>query len=275
MQETLLLRLQLAHVKLAYIDQGQGEPLVFVHGSWDDHHSWDAVTSSLGGNYRTITYDRRGHSASTSIAQQGSVLEDISDALELIETLNLHNVHLVGHSYGATIALAAAAFRPESIKSVFVHEPPLFSILNKTDAEKELVRQYTERMTQAAAMIEAGEIEKAARLFFEKVAFGAGSWHTLFDESARRTALINADTWLDQYRDPDRLALNLNNLSNFKGAITISAGSQSLPIYPQVAKRIAESYPRVRIEAIAGAGHAAHISHPKQFAALLKKHLST
>ena len=41
---------------------GDGPPVVFVHGSWGDHHNWDLVVPEIAATNRTLTYDRRGHS---------------------------------------------------------------------------------------------------------------------------------------------------------------------------------------------------------------------
>jgi pimeloyl-ACP methyl ester carboxylesterase len=66
-------------VKIFYELTGDsGEPLVLVHGSWIDHHNWDAVVPSLARSFRVLTYDRRGHSQSERPASPGSILEDYS-----------------------------------------------------------------------------------------------------------------------------------------------------------------------------------------------------
>ncbi len=44
--------------------QGEGEPLVLVHGSWVDHFNWQGVAPGLAGSFRVLTYYRRGHSQS-------------------------------------------------------------------------------------------------------------------------------------------------------------------------------------------------------------------
>ena len=60
-------------VDLFHAVSGSGEPLVLVHGSWIDHHSWDAVVPALSESFRVVAYDRRGDSASERPAGQGSV----------------------------------------------------------------------------------------------------------------------------------------------------------------------------------------------------------
>src|SRR5690606_28529816 len=69
--------------------KGEGTPIVFVHGSWDDHHSWMPVAELLSTKIKNpvILYDRRGHSASTPDKQQGTISQDVNDALLLIQKL--------------------------------------------------------------------------------------------------------------------------------------------------------------------------------------------
>src|SRR5574338_744446 len=102
-----------------------GAPLVMVHGSWGDHHNWDAVVPELAKSFRVMTYDRRGHSQSERPAGQGSLDEDVADLAELIGSNGLAPVHVIGNSGGAIVSLKLAAFRPELLASLVVHEPPL------------------------------------------------------------------------------------------------------------------------------------------------------
>lgn len=59
-------------VELFYDVRGAGEPLVLVHGSWGDHHSWDPVVAPLSASFEVVVYDRRGHSQSERPAGRGA-----------------------------------------------------------------------------------------------------------------------------------------------------------------------------------------------------------
>src|SRR3712207_6033996 len=108
---------------LYYEETGTGEPIVLVHGSWSDAATWALLVPELATRFRVIAYDRRGHSRSTAGPGPGSRREDEDDLAALIEALGVAPVHVVGNSYGSSIALGLAARRPELLRSVAVHEP--------------------------------------------------------------------------------------------------------------------------------------------------------
>src|SRR3954454_21462698 len=125
---------QVNGVNLFFEVHGDGEPVVLVHGSWVDTTSWDQVVEGLAASFRVLIYDRRGHSKSERLQQQGSMDEDGDDLADLLEMLSFAPAHVVANSLGGNIALRLAARRPELFKSMTCHEPPLFSLL-KHDPE--------------------------------------------------------------------------------------------------------------------------------------------
>ncbi len=86
---------------------GEGPPVVLVHGSWGDHHNWDLVVAGLARTFRTLTYDRRGHSQSERLASQGSIEEDVADLALLMTSHDVAPAHIVGNSFGGSIVSEA------------------------------------------------------------------------------------------------------------------------------------------------------------------------
>lgn len=265
-------RVDLGPVSLAWRDEGSGtESVLCIHGSWDDHGSWDGVVQALAGDFRIIRYDRRGHSASTAPPGQGRLGEDVEDAADLLAALGIEAAHVIGHSYGATIAIMLAARFPARVRSLMLHEPPVFALLAGDESEV-LRAEAAGLMKQAAELLTRGETEEGARLFIERVAFGEGAWDTLFDGAARAAILNNAHTWLDQFYDPERLAVDVGALADFHGPITMSTGTTTLPAYTAVVERIAARLPAMNVAPVDG-GHGAHISHPRCFAEAFRGHM--
>ena len=124
------------HLHIAPPD-GDGEPLVLVHGGWTDHTTFDAIAGPLAGSFRLIRYDRRGHTLSRD-ARAGAPTPrrtDEDDLAAIVEALAPGGAHLFGTSYGASIVLALAARRPELVRSVVAHEPPLMSLTPDPEVE--------------------------------------------------------------------------------------------------------------------------------------------
>jgi len=270
-----LTRVDIGEVQLATrVLKGDQGVLLFIHGSFDDHHTWLPLTRALVGTGHTmVVYDRRGHSASTDVAGQGTIRQDADDAAALIERLGLGRVNVVGHSYGAGLAVLLAAQRPELVSSLYLHEPPAFALLTGSPELDELAGQARAVARESAALLAAGRVEEGTAYFTEHMAFGAGSWSELFDDQARATMVANSDTWLDQSRDPERLAVDVAALNAFDGPVTFSVGSRTLPSFAAVTAEMRRLVPGASSATIEGAGHGAPTSHPDELAAAIRHHL--
>src|SRR5918911_1245828 len=195
--------------RLYYELSGVGDvPVVLVHGSWIDHHNWDAVVPPLARTFRVLTYDRRGHSRSAPATTQGSIREDAADLAALLEALALAPAHVVGNSFGASIALRLATERPEVFRSLAVQEPPLFGLLANDPTTRGSLPELSRRAAVVAELLRAGQLAEGARQFVETMAFGPGMWDKL-PEEARRTFVANALTFLDEGRDPEWATVDL------------------------------------------------------------------
>ena len=138
---------QVSGISLWSETQGaSGSPVVMVHGSWGDHHNWDLVAPRLAETHTVLTYDRRGHSQSQRLTSQGSVHDDVADLAALIEQAGIAPAHVVGNSFGASICLRLAAERPELIRSLIVHEPPLVGLIAEDPAMASILQVFGERI---------------------------------------------------------------------------------------------------------------------------------
>jgi pimeloyl-ACP methyl ester carboxylesterase len=238
---------------------GSGDPLVIVHGGWTDHTAFDAVVEPLARSYTVIRYDRRGHSRS-EYAGPAPRRRDEDDLAELIELLGLGAVHLLGTSYGACIALGLAVRRPELVRTVLAHEPPVLGLVPDPDA-KALVAGVQEQLA-------AGDIAGGTRRFFEEGVLGAGSWERL-PETLRRAAMGNAQTFIDLREDPSWATLDLDAVARLRRPVLITTGEAS-PSWLRDAPRAVAEAARIATLTIAGAGHSPHLTHPDALVAVVE-----
>jgi pimeloyl-ACP methyl ester carboxylesterase len=117
-------RLKVGQAELEYRVSGSGQPVLLIHGA----HIADALRPLLAepalDGFRMIQYHRRGFAGSTRAPGPTSAEDHADDAIGLLDHLGVARAHLVGHSYGAMIALSLAAAHPTRIRSLALLELP-------------------------------------------------------------------------------------------------------------------------------------------------------
>jgi pimeloyl-ACP methyl ester carboxylesterase len=111
--------------KIRYVDQGEGRPIVFVHGLGAQlHHFTGPIFDRFGPGYRLIALDRPGSGYSTRArGATGALSEQAAVIRRFIEELGLEKPLIVGHSLGGAIALALAVEHPDAISGVALLSP--------------------------------------------------------------------------------------------------------------------------------------------------------
>jgi pimeloyl-ACP methyl ester carboxylesterase len=255
-------------VRLLVEQSGEGDPLVLVHGSWENRLTWGQVEESLGRRFRVITYDRRGHSGSEDGPEPGTRRDDEEDLAALIESLGLGPVNVLANSFGGSISLGLLCRRPELFKSLSAHEPPLFS-LAVDDPE---VARVAEGAGFVLEQIASGDSEGAARSFVENVALGPGAW-AILPEKDRETMIENAGTFADEMRDPEMGNMDLTALGDVRVPVLLTQGDQSPPFFARIIGRLDEAIDGAEVATVAGAGHVPQATHPDDYVALINRFL--
>jgi pimeloyl-ACP methyl ester carboxylesterase len=119
---------------LAYREQGQGEPVVFVHGALSDLRTWEQQLPSVGRSYRAITYSRRFARPNEDIDPEAEDpwLPHVDDLAAFLREIDAAPAHLVGNSQGAFIALLAAVRHPDVVRTLVLEEPPVLPLFVKS-----------------------------------------------------------------------------------------------------------------------------------------------
>jgi pimeloyl-ACP methyl ester carboxylesterase len=111
-------------VRIAYIDEGEGEPILLIHGfasniaaNWRDAR-W--VPAIIAAGRRVIAYDNRGHGQSEKLYDPGLYGAPImaEDARRLLDHLGIARADVMGYSMGARIAVFLALAHPERVRSL-------------------------------------------------------------------------------------------------------------------------------------------------------------
>lgn len=111
-----------------YVDEGRGEPVVFVHGTPTWSFLWRRMILALRDEYRCIAPDHLGFGLSDKPETADYTPAAHAQRLEeLIEHLGLRDITLVVHDFGGPIGLSYAVRHPENVKRVVVMNSWLWS----------------------------------------------------------------------------------------------------------------------------------------------------
>lgn len=104
--------------QINYIDEGEGPPVVLIHGLAGDLSAWAAQVASLRQRHRVIAFDNRGAGRSTQVDEPISTADLAHDTIGLMEHLGIAQAHIVGRSMGGAVAQIIALERPDLVASL-------------------------------------------------------------------------------------------------------------------------------------------------------------
>lgn len=253
--------------ELAYLEQGEGVPLVLVHGSLCDYRYWQWQLRGLGERYRLLApslrhyYPERWNGAGGDF----TTAQHVEDLLALIERLD-EPVHLLGHSRGGNICLRLALEAPGRLRSLVLCDPggdfaaDLFQAAGvpvpAAPAERNRFRE------QALQLIRQGEVEAGLELFVDTVS-GSGIWRRS-SRHFRDMATDNAMTLIGQVADRPE-PLGRARLATLAVPALLLRGELSPEPFPQVVEALAQALPDVHSQVIAGASHGMNATRPAAF----------
>lgn len=182
-------------IELAYDVEGEGEPVLFVHGAiWADFLRPLAQQRAFSG-FQRIRYHRRGHGESGG---PGGAFEDqVADGVALLDHLEVDSAHLVGHSEGAMIVMDVAAAHPERVRSLALLEPlPPFPWV-AASGFADILGTIGPLMEAMAGRYQAGDVIGAYDALFTPQGLDWRSAAEAAGPGAVRQGIEDASTWFE------------------------------------------------------------------------------
>jgi len=254
---------------LALSVYGSGPDIVLIHGSLGDYRQWNAIAERLESKYRVIAISRRYHwpnpppHPDTSYMYEGHA----ADIQLLLDAIG-HPVHVVGHSYGAGVALLAALRAPESIQSLTLIELPFGSLLPA--ATPELAPELASReamVTMAKAFVHAGDNERASKALIDWVQASDGGFDRL-PQAVRDGLLANAKT-IGPNIAAAAPSVTCEDLNALRVPTLVLNGELTRMWYRLIGQAAAACVPDAQAAIIERAGHMAIVENPLRTATLL------
>ena len=254
-------------VELHYIEQGQGEPLILLHGGQGDYRSWGPQMETFSQHYRVISYSRRYNYPNNNplTIKNHSALVEADDLAAFIRKLKLERVHLVGTSMGAFAALIVAVQHPELVRSLVLAEPPVHRWVRDSPQGAALYREFMATIWEPAGdAFKAGDDERAMRILVDGFA-GTRRFDNLPPEG-RAAVMENA-----RFFKAVTLSTNpLPNLSKEKVKrltvpILIVTGENTTALPKFINEELARLLPKAERATIPQAGHGSARENPQAF----------
>jgi pimeloyl-ACP methyl ester carboxylesterase len=117
-------------LQLHYQQFGEGPHVVMIHGITGNLAIWHlGIVPALQSEYRITTYDLRGHGYSDVPPTGYTTADHATDLKHLLDTLGIERAHVIGHSFGADIALHFTILFPERVDRLVLVEPAIAALL--------------------------------------------------------------------------------------------------------------------------------------------------
>lgn len=128
--------LEVGEVELAYrLDGDGGRPLVCIHGVGSYKEAWDGVVKGLKNDFTILTFDLRGHGASSRIKGRYEIEDFVREVIALANHVGFKTFSLAGFSLGGLIAQKLALTHPERVARLIL----LSTVAGRTQEEKDRV----------------------------------------------------------------------------------------------------------------------------------------
>jgi pimeloyl-ACP methyl ester carboxylesterase len=158
-------------LSIHYQQMGHGPDLVMIHGLFANLAFWYfSVLPALVRDFRVTVYDLRGHGYS-DIPRFGYTSSDLAaDLHDLLDHLGIEWAHIVGHSYGATVALHHAVAHPERVRSLTLADARVPSLQPALPPPNALHWKLLERKLRQAGIEVPEDLPRVAYSWLEELA---------------------------------------------------------------------------------------------------------
>jgi pimeloyl-ACP methyl ester carboxylesterase len=259
-------------VRLSYVEQGFGEPIVFVHGAFSDLRVWEPVREAVAKRYRFIAYTQRYHGVGAwkDDGKEYNTATHADDLAKFITSLNVEPVHLVGRSAGGRVAMTAALRSPALVRTLTLHEPEAPSVLPADSVEGKAACEDWAKVTSAAiAANRTGDPVRTMRLFIEAVYQLEPDGFDRLPEAAQRMLLDNARTAPLMFGAPPPPAITCDELKTFTRPTLVTHGEKTQAFFKLINESISKCVPGARQVSFPNLIHNAPSADPVAFTTAL------
>ncbi len=245
--------------------RGKGaREVLAIHCSLAHKGAWNGVAAALEDVARITAFDLPGHGGSADWPG-GDDLHVV--ATDMAADFLDRPMDVIGHSFGAVVALSLALSQPGKVRSLVMIDPVFFAAIRLDDARA--LEDWQAHYRAFPEAVAAGDYDRAAREFTRD--WGAGQpWEAL--DAAQRAYLVERIRLVplaDRFLFEDAAGL-LPRLGALGVPVLLVEGARTPAIMGRVCDALQKHISGARRRRIEDAGHMAPITHPAQTAAAIR-----
>jgi len=242
-------------------EAGSGPSVVCAHANASTSSQWRGLMDLLAPRYHVLAPDLYGSGQSPEWpSERGITLRDEAALIEPVLARASSPLVLVGHSYGAAVALIAALSNPGRVRAMALYEPTLFALVDAEAAPPNQADGIRNVAVAACRALDEGDPDTAARWFIDYW-MGAGSWEQT--PAQRKPAIAgsikNIRHWAHALlTEPTPIAA----FRELHVPVLYMAGKHSPASSLAVARLLAPALPQAELVVFEALGHMGPITHP-------------
>jgi len=264
-------------IKIHYVREGEGPPLVLLHGWPEFCYVWHKIIPGLSSSFDVIAPDLRGFGKSEKPdlpAVEGYTLDShLADLAGLLESLDIDRVGFVSHDIGAMLAHLFARRYPDRVAGLFFFNIPYAGIGARQLAPEnmnEIWYQGFHQQSWAAELI--GSSRQTARIYFKNMLAHWAQDPDVFDD--------DLEVWVDNFLEPGNLQGGFNWYSAVY-PLRVAMMKGEAPLVPAIdtptcvrwgenepfmkveyADRLGDYFTNLDFKSVPDAGHFVHYQKP-------------
>lgn len=259
-------------IEIAYLDEGGGLPILIGHCSSASHKEWLPLIETLRPDWRVLAPDFIGYGQSDPWPATTPFTTDADVSVLLaVAKKTKGKLHLVGHSYGAALALEAARSLGSRVKSLTLVEPVSFQLLRQ-EGRPEWAE--IERLGKSVLGAVAKGDDRAAAAAF--MSYWLGRWRWFLSPERLKSAIAAT---IPKVALEFGIALDaptkLKDYAEVTAPTLLVKGSKTRAPTRAVVDMLGETLPNAKVETLTGAGHMSPFTHPAELNRLILDHLAT
>lgn len=243
-------------------EAGAGPGVVCTHSNASNSSQWRALMDLLAPQFHVFAPD--SYDAGKSPPWPSDRVISLRDEVALIEPVLTRAgspLALVGHSYGAAIALIAALANPGRVRAMALYEPTLFSLLDAETPPPNEADGIRQTVLNAGMALDAGNQDAAAEQFIDYW-MGGGAWKNMPEQRKPPIAasVRNVRRWAHALlTEPTPLAA----FRELNVPILYMVGKRSTPSAHGVARLLTHELPQVELVEFETLGHMGPVTDPE------------